>query len=401
MQIFNYRARDQKGGKLQGRIEARSPSEAARVLRERGLVVVSLSPVVAFFLLDILKNFRSRVGLADIAIFTRQFATMVNAGLPLTDALQIIRSQSKAALAPTVNEILVDVQGGTSLADALNKHQVFSQVYIALVRAGETGGVLDKILARLAETLEKQREFQSKVKGALIYPIIVVVTMIAVMIFMMIFVVPKLTSIYKDFNVELPVPTKILIAISSGLISFWWLIPIFLISGLYGLRLYGKTEKGRVKLDSLRLRVPILGAMDRQVIITEFGRTLGLLVGAGIPILEALKVVSGVVGNKVYTLAINRASERVEKGFSLSYALAQESEIFPPMLYQMLAVGEETGKVDETLLSVSHVFEQESEYSVRNLTAAIEPIIMIILGLSVGLLVVSIILPIFNLTQQF
>lgn len=400
MKRFNYRAKDKSGKTVSGKVEARSEHDAARLLRDRGLIVYKLSTEAA--ILTTLKGATSKVSLADVTMFTRQFATMVNAGLPITDALVILQSQSRSAMRPIVSQILTDVEGGSSLASALEKHpKIFTPVYISLIRAGETGGVLDKILSQLSINLENQREFQAKVKGALIYPVIVVLGMLVVMLVMMIFVVPKLTEIYKDFGAELPFMTKALIAISNFCVTYWWTIPLFFFAFGYGFRVYGKTTKGRTTLDRLKLRLPITGPLQTSVIMTEFSRTLSLLIGAGIPILEALKVVSGAVGNTVISAALSRSQEKVEKGFSLAYALSQEASIFPPMLYQMMAVGEETGKVDESLLSVSKVFEQESEHAVKNLTTAIEPIIMIFLGIAVGMLVIAIILPIYNLTNQF
>lgn len=402
MQLYSYSAKDLKGAPVRGRVEAASTADAAKLLREKKLIIVNISPVRPFFLLSLFHSFSNRIGIAEIAIFTRQFSTMITAGIPITDALVIIRTQSSPALQVVAGQILADVEGGSSLALAMEKHpKIFNPVYISLIKAGEAGGVLDKIFLRLAENIEKQREFQAKVKSALIYPIIVIIGMFGVISVMMIFVVPKLTEVYKDFDAELPAPTKVLITISNFMVSFWWIMPILIIGGLYGLSLYKKTDAGREKIDSIKMKIPIMGKLQQQIMVTEFARTLGLLVSAGIPILQGLKIVSGAVGNRVVSNAIERSSDKVEKGFSLAYALSQEGNIFPPMLYQMLAVGEETGKVDETLISVSRVFEQESDYSVRNLTAAIEPIIMIILGLAVGLLVIAIILPIFNLTQQF
>jgi type IV pilus assembly protein PilC len=402
MKRFNYRAKDRTGRETKGKVDAASANDAARLLREKGLVVIKIQPEREFFLVSLYHAASNRITVNDVAILTRQFATMVNAGLPITDSLVIIRSQSKPNIKPIVSQILADVEGGSSLAASMEKHpKLFDQVYTSLIKAGETGGVLDKILLRLAENIEKQREFQAKVKGALIYPAIVVVGMMIVMTIMMVFVVPKLTSIYKDFGATLPTPTKILIGISEFSQHYWWLLPIVLIGGSYLFKAYRNTESGRKKVDSLKLRLPITGPMNRTIILTEFSRTLGLLVGAGIPILEGLRVVARAVGNEVVEAAITRAEEKVEKGFSLAYALSQESKVFPPMLYQMMAVGEETGKVDETLLSISRVFEQESEHAVKNLTTAIEPAIMVFLGVAVGALVIAIILPIYSLTSQF
>lgn len=402
MKRFSYLAKDKNGKTVRGRVEAANAQEAAKLLIDRGLIVLKVSPEREFSLTSIIKKATNKVALADVAILTRQFSTMVSAGLPITDALIIIRTQSKESLKPIVGQILADIEGGSSLANAMERHPaVFSKVYVSLVRAGEAGGVLDKILARLADNLENQREFQSKVKGALIYPVIVVIGMIGVGVVMMVLVLPKIMSIYKDFNVELPLPTRIVMKMSDISVKFWWLLPVVGFGASWAYKTFVKTESGRVKVDRLKLKMPISGNMQKQIMIAEFARTLGLLVGAGIPILQGLKVVSEAVGNAFIRKAIERASEKVEKGFALSYALSQESEVFPPMLYQLLAVGEETGKIDETFLQVSRVFEQESGYAVKNLTAAIEPIIMIILGLGVAFLVVAVILPIFSLTQQF
>lgn len=401
MQKFTYKAKDKSGKDAEGIVEAQSLNDAARLLREQNFVIISLnsqgrSPIAA------LNNLTTKVVFNDVVIFTRQFSTMITAGLPITDSLVIARSQSKPAMKPVIGQILSDVEGGTSLASALEKHpKVFSSVYISLVKAGEEGGVLDQILARLADNLEGQREFRSKVKGALIYPIIVIVGMLIVAAIMMIFVVPKLTGLYSEFQADLPLPTKILIASSNFMVSYWWLVSFILVGLAYWTLYYVKTEKGRRRYDELKLKIPVYGPLQQQIILTEMTRTLGLLVGAGISILEGLKIVSGVVGNTVYAEAIARCSDKVEKGFSLAYSFSEEAEIFPPMLFQMLSVGEETGKIDEALLKVSSVFEQESEQLVKSLTAAVEPIVMVILGVGVGLLVIAVIMPIYNLTSQF
>lgn len=401
MKVWNYKAKDQKGTEARGKVEAESVEQAARLLRERGLVVYSLRPQREG-LLSLWRKFSERVTLSDVANFTRQLSTMITAGLPITDALVIIRAQSKPGIKKVTAQILSEVEGGSSLANALAKHpKVFSPVYISLIRAGEEGGVLDNVLARLADNLEKQREFQAKVKGALIYPTIVVVGMIIVGAIMMIFVVPKLTSLYDEFQADLPTATKVLISVSNFTSRFWWVLPAIGFGLGWIFLTYIKTETGRRKFDEFKFKIPIAGPLQKQIILAEFTRTLGLLVGAGVSILEALRVVAGVVGNVVVQEGINKASEQVEKGFPLAYALSQQPEIFPPILSQMLSVGEETGKLDEVLGKVSHVFEQESEESVKGLTAAIEPIIMIALGIGVAFLVIAVIMPIYNLTSQF
>ncbi len=401
MKPYSYVSKDQSGKYVRGKVEAASDNEAAKLLREKGLVVIKISEnrgsIVA-----LVRRYTTKVTLSEIATFTRQFSTMITAGLPITDALIILRGQSSPSLRPVLERVLSDVEGGASLGASLEKHgKVFSPVFIALIYAGEGGGVLDKVLERLADNLESQREFESKVKGALIYPMIVVIGMIIVAAVMMIFVVPKLISLFADFQADLPTPTKVLIAVSNFTQQYWLIILGLLVLGAWGFGLWKKTTAGREKVDSWKLKLPVFGPLQRQIIMTEMTRTLGLLVGAGVSILEALRIVSNVVGNAVIKKSLERSSTQVEQGFALAYAFSQDPEVFPPMLFQMVAVGEETGKIDEALLKVSHIFEMESAHLVRGLTATIEPLIMIILGIGVGFLVIAVILPIYNLTSQF
>src|SRR3989344_1319933 len=401
MKTFTYKAKDAQGATVKGKVEAEDEKEAARILREKGLIVIALSspynPIVNLWL-----RLTNRITLSDIAVFTRQLATMISSGLPITDSLIIIQSQSSPGLALVTGRILSDVEGGSSLAKALAKHpRVFSPVFIALIRAGEEGGVLDKVILRLADNLESEKEFRAKVKGALIYTTIVIIGMGVVGMLMMTFVVPKLTSIYTEFEANLPFATKALIKIASFFESFWWVMIGVLGALIWGFSLYKKTSRGRKKVDEIKLKLPVAGPLTRQVILDELTRTLGMLSGAGVPILESLKISAGVVGNVIISEAIGRVSKQVEKGFPVASALSQEPQTFPPMLYQLVAVGEETGKVDEAFLKIARVFEQEAEYSVKNLTAAVEPLVMIVLGIGVAFLVIAIILLIYNLTSQF
>jgi type IV pilus assembly protein PilC len=301
-----------------------------------------------------------------------------------------------------VAQLLADVEAGESLSGAIGKHpKIFSPTYIALVKSGEVGGVMDTVLARLAENMEKQQEFGSKVKGAMIYPTIIVIGMVIVSFVMMIFVIPKLLSLYSDFNATLPLPTRILIGISGFFLRFWPVVILLAVGGFYLFNLYKSTPTGRRKVDELIFKIPVFGELQRQVILTELTRTLALMVGAGVPILEALNITSGVVGNTVISEALRDAAKQVEKGFPISFSFGRHPEAFPFLLSQMVAVGEETGKMDEVLTKISHIFEVESDEEVKGLTAAIEPIVMVILGLGVGFLVIAVILPIYNLTSQF
>ena len=401
MKRFNYKATDKNGKVVTGEVEASSAQVAAKLVHDRGLVVISVSPRRES-LFGIIRKFRERITLSDVATFTRQLATMINAGLPITEALLILRSQSKGSLQKVVAQMLTDIEGGESLSTSISRHpKIFNPTYIALVKSGEVGGVMDEVLVRLADNLEKQQEFKGKVKGALIYPAIIVVGMFVVGLVMMIFVIPRLTSLYGDFNAKLPIATQILIGISNFFIKAWPLIIIFAVVAISGFRGYRKTVSGRRKTDELLFKLPIVGELQRQVILTELTRTLSLMVGAGVSILETLNITAGVVGNVVISDALKDAAKQVEKGFPIAYSFSKHPEAFPYILSQMVAVGEETGKMEEVLSKVSHVFEVESDQKVKGLTSAIEPLVMILLGVGVGFLVIAIILPIYNLTSQF
>lgn len=401
MKRFTYKAKDKAGKIVTGEVEASSDSAAARLVRDRGFLVLSIKQTVESPF-ELVRRLKERITPSDVATFTRQFATMVNAGLPITEALLILRAQAKGSMGKVVSQLLADVEGGEPLSKAFSKHPaVFTPTYIALIKSGEVGGVLDNVLVRLADDLEKQQEFKGKVKGALIYPAIIVSGMIIVAFIMMIFVIPRLTALYSEFNAELPLPTKILIGISDAVIKFWPLTLATVVGGFYGFKAYRKTKAGRLKTDELIFKMPIIGPLQKEVALTELTRTLSLMVGAGVSILEGLSITSEVADNIVISDALKDVSKQVEKGLPVSFSFAKHPEAFPFILSQMIAVGEETGKMEEVLTKVSHVFEVESDQKVKALTAAVEPLVMVLLGLGVGFLVIAIILPIYNLTSQF
>jgi type IV pilus assembly protein PilC len=351
----------------------------------------------AFFLFKLLR----RVRFNEVVNFTRQLSTMITAGLQVTEALRILEGQAGPEFAEVLSQISNEVEGGASLAGAMEKHpKIFSKVYVSLVRAGEAAGVLDEVLKRLATSMEKQREFRSKTKGALTYPAIVMVGMGLVGIIMMVFVIPKLTSMYQDFGAELPGATKILIGLSSLITRVWYLSLLIVVGAVMGLRMWLKTEGGRLAFDQLVLKLPVVGPLITEVVLTDFTRTLSLLVASGISLLEALRIVGRALGNALFEKAVAKAAVQVEKGFPLAATLAAEA-VFPPLVPQMVSVGEETGKLDEVLGKLAGYFEMEVEHRIKSLTTAIEPLIMILLGVGVGFLVIAVILPIYNLTSQF
>lgn len=400
MQSFGYKGKDNTGNYVSGTLEAVDQKQASNLLREHGITIISLNIKREVNISSVTEKVQ-KVSENDLVTFTRQMSTMITAGLPLTDALTILQAQSRPRMANVIGGIVRDIEGGANLAASLEKKSsIFSRIYIALVRAGESAGVLDKVLARLADNLEKDRDFKSKTKGALVYPVIVILAMVAVIFIMMIFVIPKLTALYKDLAVKLPAPTLFLIAVSNFMVKFWWLIIAVFVIAYFALESWKKTPVGRKMYDQLMLNLPIFGPLKKEIALAEFCRTLGLLSGAGIPIIEALNIVSEAMDNVVLKEGVVSASRQVEKGFPLANAIA-ENKNYPMILSQMMKVGEETGKIDEVLSKLSGYFESESEQLVKGLTTAIEPFIMIVLGAGVAFLVLAIIMPIYQLTSAF
>lgn len=401
MAEYIYKAKNSEGKEIKGFIEASDKKQAVSILREKGLFCFSLTQKGEdSFLAAYVRNF-SQVSFNEVVVFSRQLATMINAGLPLTEALSILQTQGSVKMKETISLILRDIREGRTLAEALAKFpKLFSPVYISLVRAGESAGILDNILNKLADNLEAQKAFKAKIIGALIYPAIILLGMVGVMFVMMIFVIPKMTVFYKDFGSELPAPTKILMAISDIFTKFWWLFPLVIFGVISLFKSINAKRNGRFKIDTLKLKIPIAGKLLKQVSLAEVTRTLGLLVGAGVSIVDALEISSKAANNIVFEEGILTAGEQVKKGFTLSSALA-ENPVFPSILQQMLAVGEETGKTDEILAKVAKFFQSESEEALKGLTTAIEPLIMIILGLGVGALIFAIIMPMYSMMGDF
>jgi type IV pilus assembly protein PilC len=352
MAVYRYSVKNQYGDGLKGRVEAQNPEQAVNILRSRGLLVVSVQPEVQDIMTYINDNFFG-VKQNEVVNFTRQLSTMITAGLTLTESMTILHQQSTGPFGKVLTELLHEVEGGSSFAKALASHEkLFSPVYIQLVRAGETAGLLDNVLSRLAETLEKQKEFRAKTKGALIYPLIVIIVMLAVGFIMMVFVVPKLTDMYKELGADLPLLTRLLIGTSGFFASFWWLIIGLVVAGIVAFQSWYRTKEGHLTWDRFLLKMPVMGVLRQKIVLTEFCRTLGLLVSAGVSVLEALEILAKGVDNQVYQNAILDSRADVEKGIALSQSLSKFAEI-PPILSQMIAVGEETGKLDEVLLKLS------------------------------------------------
>lgn len=396
--LFVYKAL--KENKIvQGKIDAENNDNAIRYLKSNGFFPIEVKTNTSF--LGSL-TFMGGISFTDVVDLTRQLAIMLNAGLTLIDSFDILKKQiTKPQLLKVVEDLDKEVRAGNSFSSALRKYpQHFSNLYIALVRSGEVSGKLSDILLKLSENLEKEREFKGKMKGALIYPVIVIVGMILVMFVMITFVLPRLLGLYKDFNIDLPMTTKILIALSSFFSNYW----IFMVAGVVVaviiLKRFLSTKHGKALYDQTILKLPVLGNVVKIGALVDSTRTLSILIQSGVSILEGLNIITETSDNSVYQNAFKSIYKQVEKGVSIGNAMIHEN-IFPPILVQMTIVGEQTGHLDETLQRISRYFELESELAIKAMTTLIEPLILVVLGFGVGFLVLSVITPIYNLTNSF
>lgn len=400
MADFVYKAKDIQGIEHVGDIQSPDKQSAVSTIRKKGFIIISLQPKESQTnkLFGWLLN---RVSFTELVILTRQLATMVSSGLVLSEAIDILEEQaSNKTLKKTLGELSQNVKGGLTLAQAFSKYpHIFPNLYVNLIKSGEASGKLDQVLLQMADGLEKDREFRAKVKGAMIYPVVVLTMMFVVIIIMMIFVIPKLTNLYSQSTMELPLPTKILIISSTLFINFWWVCLIIVVGGIILINKWNKTPEGNFFLGKLVLKLPVIGIIVTNVTLTNFSRTFGLLTSAGIPLLESISIVSDLISNPVFKKALKESYVGVEKGLPFSTLLT--AAVFPKIVGQMIKVGEETGKVDEIFYKLADYFESESNHLLKNLTVAIEPIVLVLLGIGVGFLVISIILPIYKLTTSF
>lgn len=396
---IEYRATTKEGKIVQGVMEAKDIQEASFFLRQKEMLPLSLhqqqSQSLPF------SSFFKKSTTNDVVLFTRQLSSILTSGLTLMQALSILKEQvQNPTMKDIVTSIISDVEEGKTFADAIAKYpKTFDSIYVSLIRAAESSGFLDKVLLRLADNLEKQQKLKGTIKGALMYPIIVVVLMVVVMFVMMIYVIPELAVLYQQMNIALPLPTQIMVGISNATVTFWPLVVGLVVVGGVAYNRWSKTDSGELIIDSIVLKVPVFGILIKKTILAEFSRTFGLLVSAGTLVVQSLREASDTTGNRIYKNAVVEVSKRVEKGISIGDAMSA-FDIFPPILVQMVKIGEQTGKLDDSLLRVSDYFEREVDESVKTLTTAMEPFIMVVLGIAVAFLIISIITPIYNLTSN-
>ncbi|MDD5558825.1 type II secretion system F family protein [Candidatus Methylomirabilis sp.] len=397
MPIFVYRGRSRTGRVVAGRMEANTPEAVVAGLRQQRIFPISIKPQPKSIEFKI-PGFGGRVKEKDLAVFTRQLATMIDAGLPLVQCLETLASQQpNRQLKKTLTEIRVNVEGGSTFAAALKRHPtVFNPLYANMVEAGEAGGLLDTILNRLAVYIEKAMNLRRKVKGAMIYPSTIVTVAIAVVIFLLTFVIPVFEGFFEGSGVPLPLPTQIVMAVSRFVRRYLLAGLSLVITGIVGIRFSYKTEKGRRAIDGLFLRTPIFGSLLRKVAVARFTRTLGTLIASGVPILDGLDITAKTAGNKVVEEAIIETRGNIAEGKTIADPL-RASGVFPPMVVQMISVGEQTGALDSMLEKIAEFYDAEVDQAVANLTALIEPILIVFLGVVVGGMIVAMYLPIFKL----
>ncbi|MBI3811176.1 MAG: type II secretion system F family protein [Nitrospirae bacterium] len=396
MATFTWTGKTRQGALQKGEIAAKSRDEVIGILRKQNILVTSVQQKGGGFKLNL--SFGEGVTDKDIVVFTRQFATMIDAGLPLVQCLEILSAQTENKfLAKTVGEVRQEVESGSTYADALRKHpKAFDELYVNMVAAGEAGGILDTILNRLAKHIEKAAKLKKQIKSAMVYPVTILGVAIIIVGILMVFVIPVFAKMFSDFGGELPGPTQIVIAASN--ISKQYAIPLFVgaVISYMGIKRAYKTPAGQKLLDRFALMLPVIGDLIRKAAVAKFTRTLGTLISSGVPILEGLSITAKTSGNKIIEEAILVARQSISEGKTVAEPLAK-TKVFPPMVVQMIAVGETTGALDAMLGKIADFYEEEVDAAVGALTALLEPMLMVFLGVVIGFIVVAMYLPIFKM----
>jgi type IV pilus assembly protein PilC len=399
MKTFSYEARDSVTNKaIKATVQADSESAAARVLSEQGFVPLNIKEIDERE--SLFARLTGRITTKDKIVFTRQLATLIGAGLPLTQSLRTVIEQTEnKRLQSVIQDIITSVEGGKSLSDSFAKHpNVFDNVFLALVAAGEASGTLDDSLRRVAAQQEKDAAMMSKIKGALTYPIIVLVVIIAVIAFMLLTVVPQIEKLYGDLRQQLPFLTQAMVSTANFFISFWWLIILVVGAAAYFFIQFLKTESGIRFKDSFKLNVPLFGKLFRKLYMARFTRTGQTLLSTGVSMLDMLHISSSAINNSIVSQGIDRAADKVKGGKALSKSLQQEDYILP-LVPQMIKIGEQSGKIDEMMGKTAQVYEEELDEQIRTISTTIEPVLMVVLAIVAGGMVGAILLPIYSLVN--
>ena len=398
MATFVYKVRDHTGKTLTGNMDAENRGAVISELRKKNYFITSIGQKkgIASFSTEI-TLFQS-VKLEDLTIFYRQFATMINAGLTIVKCLDILAEQvENKLLVKVLKEVKENIESGSTLAEAFSKHpKVFSNLYISMIKAGEIGGVLDEVLSRIADLIEKEYALRQKVKSAMTYPLFVLSAAVLMAIFLLTFILPQFATVFQSFGAKLPALTMGLITLTRLFNRFWYVLLIVIVALVFALSAYTKTPAGKMNFDKFKLKAPIFGVILRKTAIVRFTQTLSTLIKSGVPILEALQVSSESIGNAVVALAVTDAKARIKEGQSISIPLA-DSGVFPPMVTQMILVGEESGELENMLINIATFYNQEVERAVERLTSVIEPLMMAFISLIIGTMIIAMYLPIFGM----
>jgi len=397
--VFLWKGRT-VGGEIQtGELTFDTQDEALQALRKKRIIITSVRAKKGDIKFT-MPSFGGSVSTRDLAIFTRQFATMINAGLPLVQCLDILSKQTeKERFRGIIAQVMREVEAGNTLAESLAKKEnqnAFDELYVNMVEAGEAGGILDDILQRLATFIEKAEALKRKIQGAMVYPAVVMTVALLATSFMLIFIIPTFARMFTGFGADLPLPTKIVMGLSSFLRSFWWVMLLAIGGFVFGLQKYYQTERGHLEIDKFLLKVPVIGDVIRKGAVARFTRTLGTLISSGVPILTGLEITARTAGNRVIQEAIMAARASIREGETIAAPL-RTSNVFPPMVVQMISVGEETGALDDMLNRIADFYDDEVDTAVDALTSLIEPIMIVFMGGVVGGMVVAMYLPMFKL----
>ncbi|MBN2374167.1 type II secretion system F family protein [bacterium] len=400
MAVFKYKGKTVQGKMVQGEITGESKSVVMAELRRQAIIPVQVKKKATEISIKI-PGLGHKIKEKDIIIFTRQFSTMIDAGLPLVQSLEILAQQTEnPALANCLKEVKMSVEGGSTFAEALHKYpQIFDRLYVNMVEAGEAGGILDTILNRLAGYIERAMSLRKKVKSAMTYPIVIMVVAIVVVAGLLIFVIPQFAELFVSFGGTLPLPTRIVIA-ASNFLGGWGggIIAFSLITFFFVIKKLKKTEKGRLVFDTLLLQAPIIGPLIRKVAVAKFTRTLGTLLSSGVPLLDGMDITARTAGNKVIENAVMTSRTSISEGKTIAEPL-EETGVFPPMVTQMIAIGENTGALDTMLSKIADFYDEEVNTAVETLTSMLEPMLMVFLGGTVGFILIAMYMPIFKLAS--
>jgi len=395
---FAYKVKDKSGQVTSGTLEGDSVTTIVTKLRQKGLTVLNVSAKSSSQSMNINIGPKKKVKIKEITVFSRQFATMINSGLSLTKALHILAEQTEnSTFKEVISQVQKDVEAGQTLSEALAKHpRVFSNLFINMVKAGETGGVLDDVLLRVADHYEKDIAIKSKIKSAMTYPIAMFIMSMLIVFAMITFVVPVFIKMFAQLGGDLPLPTKMLVFSSDAIHHFWYILIAFAVGARFALRAYKNSNSGRLQLDKIKLKLPVFGQLFTKLAIARFTRTFGTLISSGVPILQAMDIVADTANNQVISGTIKNARSSIKEGETIAQPL-EKSPVFPPMVVQMIAVGEETGALDSMLVKIADFYDEEVGNLVESLTSLIEPLMIVFMGIVVGGIIISLYLPMFSM----